>query len=288
MRRSELPQIVQEALRLGSLRFGRLTSGARMGPTFLICGAQRCGTTTMYRTLRQHPGVLAPVLHKGVHYFDTSYERGPAWYRAHFPTRRTAARLARASGSPTQAFESSPYYLFHPLAASRIAKDLPGARIISLLRDPVERAYSAHAHESARGYEREPFEKALELEPSRLAGEEERLCSEPNYVSFSHQHHAYFQRGRYLRQLQHFERVVGRDRMLVIDSEDFFTDPEPVWRATLDFLELPAGDLPVFEQHNARSRSALPDSVRLRLCDAYQQDDTDLAKWWGRTPSWRR
>ncbi len=69
---------------------GRLTSQARMLPAFLIVGGQRCGTTSMYRTMSQHPAILKPVLHKGVHYFDTAYERGFDWYRGHFPLQATA------------------------------------------------------------------------------------------------------------------------------------------------------------------------------------------------------
>ena len=188
---SPLPR---RAVHVVSVTAGRLTSRARMLPGFLIVGAQRCGTTSMYRTLSQHPAVLKAVLHKGVHYFDMNYERGMSWYRAHFPLQ------PRDQPGP-QAFESSPYYLFHPLAAERIARDLPGVRLLVLVRDPVERAYSAHAHETARGFETEPFERALELETTRLAGEEERMAADPGYVSLSHQHHAYCARGRYAEQL---------------------------------------------------------------------------------------
>jgi len=81
-----------------SVTAGRLTSQARMLPGVLIVGAQRSGTTSMYRTLSQHPAVLKAVLHKGVHYFDMNYDRGPGWYRAHFPLRSTARRAAIASG----------------------------------------------------------------------------------------------------------------------------------------------------------------------------------------------
>ncbi|MEE3918976.1 hypothetical protein V2I01_12705 [Micromonospora sp. BRA006-A] len=55
---------------------GRLTAGSRMVPGFLIVGAQRCGTTSLFKTLSQHPGVLPPAYHKGVHYFDMDYHRG--------------------------------------------------------------------------------------------------------------------------------------------------------------------------------------------------------------------
>jgi hypothetical protein len=288
MKRSDLPSGAQDAARIGSLQFGRLTSRARMSPAFLICGAQRCGTTTMYRTLRQHPSILPPVLHKGVHYFDTGYLRGRGWYQAHFPTNLTAAVVKRRTGTDAMTFESSPYYLFNPLAADRIARDLPGVRIIVLLRDPVERAYSAHTHEKARGYETETFEKALELEDSRLAGEEAKIIADPSYVSFSHQHHGYVTRGRYLDQLLRLEKAVGRERLHVVDSDDFFDQPEPIWRETLDFLGMPANSIPIFEKHNARPRSPMSESLRAELTAGYLADDERLAEWWGRTPSWRR
>jgi hypothetical protein len=242
----------------------------------------------MYRTLSQHPDILKANLHKGVHYFDTGYPRGAAWYAAHFPSTLTARRHERRTGVAPLTFESSPYYLFHPLAAERIARDLPGVRIIVLLRDPVERAYSAHTHETARGFEDEPFQRALELEDTRLAGEEDRILADPNYYSHSHQHHAYVRRGRYLPQLERMESAVGRDRLHVVDAEDFFTDPEPVWREVVAFLGLSDESVPVFERHNARPRSAMPETLREQLTEEFVDDDERLAKWWGRTPSWRR
>lgn len=288
MRSKSLPQALQRLGQSSSVMFGQATGPLRMTPGFLICGAQRCGTTSMYRTLSQHPSILKAVLHKGVHYFDTDYRRGPNWYRAHFPLRASAARVKRATGDAPMTFESSPYYLFHPLAQERIAKDLPGVRVIVLLRDPVERAYSAHTHESARGYETEPFERALELEDERLAGEAERIVADPTYNSFSHQHHGYLHRGRYIEQVRRMESAIGRDRMHVVDAEDFFTDPKPVWTEVVRFLGLPDSPVPVFEQHNARPRSPMSDSLRVKLVERFDEDDAALAAWWGQTPSWRR
>lgn len=266
---------------------GRLTASARMEPGFLIIGGQRCGTTSMYRTLSTHPAVLKAVLHKGVHYFDTSYPRGWNWYRGHFPLRATAARVERRTGTRPLTFESSPYYMFHPLAAERFNSDLPDAKVIILLRDPVERAYSAHAHELARGYETEDFETALELEDARLAGEAERIIADPAYVSHSHQHHGYLQRGRYVDHLERLEKLLGRDRMHVVDSHRFFTDPEPVYDAVLEFLGLPHTGYPVFERHNARPRSPMPAALRARLRDHFEPYDERLEAWLGHSVSWR-
>ncbi len=266
-----------------SVTAGRITSRARMLPGFLIAGAQRCGTTSLYRVLSQHPDVRKAVLHKGIHYFDMNYDRGMGWYRAHFPLRAPGPGARQAV-----AFESSPYYIFHPLAAERIASDLPGVRILVLVRDPVERAYSAHAHESARGFETEPFERALELEAERLWGEAERITADPGYLSFSHQHHAYRARGRYAEQLARLERLFGAERIHVVDSGDFFTTPEPVYDRALDFLGLRKQDNPHFERHNARTRSPLPPVTRARLAEEFAPSDEQLTRWLGTVPSWRR
>src|SRR5260370_684246 len=82
-------------------------------------------------------------------------------------------------GAVSVASEASPYYMFHPLAPERIHRDLPGVRVLAMLRDPAARAYSAYFLRVGRGYETEPFERALELEASRLAGEAERLVADP-------------------------------------------------------------------------------------------------------------
>ncbi len=142
-------------------------------------------------------------------------------------------------------------------------------KLIVLLRDPVIRAYSAHSHEKARGFEDLGFEAALAAEPERLAGERERLMAEPGYDSFHWQHHAYVTRGQYIEQVRALENLVGRERMCVVDSGDFFADPEPAFDEVRRFLGLePCADI-AFEQHNARQRSPLstgaPDPPRAAL-----------------------
>ncbi len=269
---------------------GRLTATSRLLPSFLIVGAQRSGTTSLYRALSQHPLILKPVLHKGVHYFDVAYDRGLQWYQAHFPLRARAARLARRYGRRPQAFESSPYYLFHPLAGSRIAWDLPGVKLIALVRDPVERAFSAHAHELARGFETEPsFARAVELEEERLAGAQDGLRAAPHSTSHAHRHHAYLARGRYAEQLARLEPLVGRDRILVLDSGRFFGEPEIVYDRVLEFLGLPHIGDPVFERHNAQPRPApMPGSLRRELAGRFEESDALLVRWLDAEPSWRR
>ena len=286
LKSNQVVRAVRRHVRSWSDATVQLTAPLRLIPDFLIVGAQRCGTTSLFKTLVQHPGVARPFLRKGVHYFDTAYDRGPDWYRGHFPLRATSR--ARRGGGRVVTGESSPYYMFHPWAPHRIARDLPDVRLLVLLRDPIERAYSAHAHELAKRFESLPFEEALDAEPERLRGERERMMAEEHYQSAAYQHNAYLTRGQYIDQLLDLERAVGRDRLLVLDSGDFFCDPEPVFTQVLAFLELPSQVKIGYERHNARRRSPMPAGLRQRLEEHFAPYDERLAQWWGHVPSWRR
>jgi hypothetical protein len=270
---------VKDSGRAASRTAGRLSAGVRALPDFLLVGTQRGGTTSLFRALAAHPQVAQPNFHKGVHYFDVGYERGMRWYRGHFPLRR-GSRLA---------FESAGYYMHHPLAPERIARDLPGVKLLVLLRDPVERAFSAHKHELARGYETETsFERALALEPERLDGEVARIRNEPGYLSHSHRHHSYVDRGHYAEQLEVLFGLFGRERVHVAFAEHFFSEPEPCFDAVVDFLGLPRWRPPVFERHNARPGSPLPDALHARLREHFEPHDEKLAALLGEVPPWRR
>jgi len=287
MARNDLKTRVRRGLRVGSRAMGQATAGARMTPDFLIVGAQRCGTTSMFKALSQHPAVLPAVWHKGVHFFDKHYDQGFDWYRGHFPLQVHARKVLRQTGVPAQTGESSPYYMFHPLAPTRIAHALPDVRLIALVRDPVERTFSAYTHERARGYESESFERALELEAERLDGEVARMVADPSYDSFHLQHNAYVTRGQYVEQLERLAAEVGRDRVHVVDSHDFFADPQPTFARVLEFLGLPPAPEIEFEQHNARPRSPMDDALRARLEAHFEPYDERLTEWLGRTPRWR-
>ena len=269
---------------------GRPVHGARMMPGFMIVGAERCGTTSMFHVLRQHPAVFNGTLpRKEVHYFDYKYHRRSlAWYQCHFPL-KARARLAAPSGVRPVAFEATANYMFDPHAPDRIARDLPGVKLLVLVRDPVERAYSAHAHQTGYGDETEPFERALELEDARLAAEAGRLAADPSYApSSSYDHHSYRTRGHYADQLERLERIFGRERIHVIDSGDFFADPGPGYDQVLEFLGLPRLSQPVFRPTNARPRSPMPETVRAALEEHFRPYDERLTAWLGREPSWRR
>lgn len=284
--RTAAPLRAKKLGRAASIRVGAVTSGRRQLPSFVLVGAQRAGTTSFFRALQSHPLIHPANYHKGVNYFDVNYGRGPAWYQGHFPTARSLQRRTRDVAGDPVTFEASGYYMFHPRAAERMGRDLPDARILMMLRDPVERAYSAWKHEHARGFETESFERSLELEEGRLAGEVERMWADDDYQSARHRHQAYRLRGQYAEQLVRMREFFPADRIHVIESESFFEHPEATYGGVLDFLGLDRVMPERFDRWNGRPSSPMPESTREELRAHFAPHDRALAELLGREPAW--
>jgi hypothetical protein len=178
--------------------------------------------------------------------------------------------------------------MYHPFAMERMARDLPGVKLVVMLRDPVERAFSAYKHECARGYEWETFEKALELEDDRLVGETDRMRADPSYESFTHRHHSYTCRGHYADQLERIFELFPRDHVHVIDSEAFFARPAQEYRALTDFLRLRPFQLASFGQHNARPGTPMAPRIQGMLEDHFAPHNKRLAGLLDWRPEWPR
>ena len=114
----------------------------RLMPDFIIIGAARCGTTNLYRNLTQHPYIV-PAFRKEVHFFDhtSNFKNGVAWYRAHFPL-LLYKHYKQVRKQDIVTGEASPYYIFHPHAPKRAFEIVPQVKLIVMLRNPVDRAYS--------------------------------------------------------------------------------------------------------------------------------------------------
>jgi Sulfotransferase domain len=268
--------------------WGVATHPIRRLPDFLIIGAQRAGTTSLYRYLVAHPAVASAMPSKGVHYFDTHFDESLAWYRGHFPT-ILAARYTRVRrGVDLITGEASPYYLFHPRVPERVADALPNVKLIVLLRDPIERAYSHYANEVARGYEELSFEQALDREARRLKGESEKLETDPGYHSLAHQHHSYLARGLYLEQIERWRSFFPRDQLQILSAERLFADPSAVLAEVHDFLGVERRPLAAYEEHNARRREPMRRVTREWLEEFFAEPNRRLFDYLGADFGWNR
>ncbi|WP_099025096.1 sulfotransferase domain-containing protein [Mycolicibacterium palauense] len=256
-----------------SVSLGRFTK-----PNFVIIGAQKAGTTSLYSYLTRHPDIK-PALRKEVHFFDLHYSRGLNWYLGHFPTSRSQYYITG---------EATPYYLFHPDAPRRMHDLLPEAKIIVILRNPVARAYSHYNHALKLGLEDLSFADAVarELRLARSHSPPILDLTDP----YLHQHNSYISRGLYSVQLERWLAYYPREQFLVLKSEHLFSDPATSVTQSIDFLGLrPEGrSAQGFTAMNANAYShEIPADTNERLLQLFEPYnerlstlvDIDVSDW---------
>jgi len=194
-------------------------------PNFFIVGAPRCGTTALYSYLRQHPDVFLPD-YKEPHFFNTDMNSGgairdDAEYLALFASARDQARIG----------EASVYYLSSQAASGRIKAFCPTAKIIVMLRNPVDAVDALHAHQVAAWLEDVwDLEQALALEEERKRGSHIPAWMDDPHKLF------YRQTVNFAAQLRIYSEVFGRENLHVIIYDDFKRDTAGAFRQTCTFL----------------------------------------------------
>jgi hypothetical protein len=238
------------------------TVGLRAVPDFLMIGTQRSGSTSLYEWLCER-GDVGRAAGKELHYFDRDFGRGSRWYRAQFPLARPG-RLAA---------EATPDLLFHPLAPERVAAELPDSvRFVVVLREPAERAVSHYWLQRRRRIEDEPLERALELEPERLAGQLEVVMAGGRSLPW--EHFSYVSRGEYAGQLRRWFDHFDRDRFHVTTSEQMFSS-EATRLELVRWLGGRSSDHSFAVHNNARRRddtsAAAIDQLRRHFCQPNEE-----------------
>ena len=257
-------------------RLRRATAWLRRLPDFLILGAARCGTTSLYHWLGEHPNVTR-AWHKEVGFFDRSFTNGLAWYRAHFPLK---------FGPQRQTGEATPEYLYHPRAPERIRATLPDVKLIVLLRNPVERAHSHHQLLVRNRLETLPFDQALAREDERIASELERIGADETYAGLNWQHYSYRSRGEYADQLRRWFEYFPRDRFLILEMDALARKPDETLARILVFLDLPVGAPRVFERRHTMPRAPLDEGVRRSLQAHFEPHNRRLFELLGEDFGW--
>lgn len=260
----QLEDAQNKRLSLGH-RFSRLarnaTASIRAFPNFIIIGAQRSGTSSLFSYLIQHPQIVGSVT-KEVHYFDKHFEKGPDWYRSNFPLQLINEHALIG--------EATPSYLYYPEVPQRISNLLPEVKLIAILRNPTERAISQYFYTVKNGGEDLPLMDALLAEESRIELEEAGQGIAKNSKKAPSQIHSYKQRGHYFQQLDRYWAHFPRNRVLIVESLALFRQPEETLREVFDFL----GTDPDFKPPDLAPRNSnpirqeVPEAV-YRYLDAY-------------------
>ena len=246
----------------------------RTPPTFFIAGAQKAGTTSLYQFMVENKYVNQTE-EKEIYFFNNleNYRKGERWYRAWFPL---------SSRRPT--CDATANYFESAEAPERIRTHYPNAKIIILLRNPVERAFSHYKMAKKYGFEKLSFEDALQREDERLTYEKEQRPEEHTYL---YQRLGYRTKGMYSEQLKYWLTTFPKEQLHIVISEELFANPEKECRKVLDFLNFDTHPKVPLRQANAGSHEDMPETVRRELLEFYAPYNAELSEMLNKELNWK-
>ncbi|MCC3513012.1 MAG: sulfotransferase, partial [Microcoleus sp. PH2017_17_BER_D_A] len=211
---------------------------------------------------------------KEICFFSEHFNKGLAWYQAHFPPPIDAHHFLTGEATPT--------YLTHPLAASRLHGCLPKVKLIVILRNPVDRALSHYQMLVRRGTESRTFEKAIDAELQLLADATETSLADKSYWKDCH----YIYKSLYACSLKQWMNLFPREQFLILQSEEFYANPAATLSQVFDFLDLPDHQLSDYKQYNGGNYQPANDVVCQRLREYFQPHNRELAEYVQRDFEW--
>jgi Sulfotransferase family len=283
------PRPALDAANTATRAFGLATARWRALPDFFIVGTKRGGTTSLWNWLDGHPQVLSmfpkPRGLKSTDFFFTASRGEPRWYRSHFHT-TTYRALAGGRRGPVVNGEASPYYMYGPHVPRLMSEVVPDARILVLLRDPVERAYSHYQERKQQGVETLSFADALAAEEERTSEQWRQVLDDPERYSSAVDFFSYRDRGVYLPQLERLYAAYPLEQVLVLRSEDLYAEPQKVFDAACDFLAISRHPLGHPKRHNEIKRAPMDPALREELTEFYRPHNEALYSYLGRDLGW--
>ncbi len=262
----------------------------RMLPDFVIIGAAKGGTTSLYAWLCEHPYVARATV-KEVHYFSFHHYRGADWYRAHFPRRRDRSAFAAEHGRGFITGEGSPSYLPGYSVPRRMAKLIPQAKLIVSLREPIGRAYSQFHMRRRDGFEPvESFLTAVALEDPAVDDGHARARGSQGKGSngYALVGRTYLQRSRYAEQLERWLECFPREQIHVLSTDDLAADPQAALDGVHEFLGLAPRRADRLEALFTSHYEPLPEDARAALTDYFRPHNQRLYELLGRDFGWER
>lgn len=265
----------QRLKRSNKFWINRLTSPFRALPDFLIIGEMKSGTSSLFHYLTRHSMIVPPV-RKEIHFFTVGYPKGLGWYRAHFP-------LKRRLGEGAVTGEGCPDYLFAPGACERIQQSMPNARLIVLLRDPVQRAVSHYHHEVKMGREYLPLFEGLKAEEDRIA--DSNIDDQEGLETYLHA--SYKRRGCYADHLARLFSIFDKEQVLILGNNELLRNPKVVTNQVFEFLSLDKmSDVIDFPKKNVGEKEPISPEVITYLENYFEPHNRRLFNMLGRKIDW--
>lgn len=238
-------------------------------PDFLLIGATKCGTTSLFFYLSQHPQILPPHK-KEINFFNHNFEQGLTWYLAHFPAITDQKKYLTG--------EASPFYIYNKQVRLRIKQLFPNTKIIVMLRDPVSRTISEYYHAANHGLEQRSLDAIMKQEKKRLA-------TKPRSEALNN--FGYLLNSIYIDKIAQWLTDFSQENVLIIDSDLFFCQTDKVMQRVWKFLDLPAIAPPRHIRYNIGSYPPVNQEIRQQLQEFFQPYNQELTTYLERKFSWQ-
>ncbi|MGD1808313.1 tetratricopeptide repeat-containing sulfotransferase family protein [Dapis sp. BLCC M126] len=243
-------------------------------PNFIVIGVKKGGTTSIYHYLIQHPQIL-PTIKKEIDFWSFYFHRGLDWYRAHFPAIPDSENFLTG--------EASPSYFDAPDTPTRLFHFFPKIKLIVLLRNPVDRTISNYYHEVRSKAENMSVEEVINSKLEKLIKISSSLVNEKDYWNYQGD---YIASSVYLDWLKKWLNIFPREQLLILPSEEFYSDPKTTMKQVFNFLGLPDYQIQDYPKLNAGSYSSISESVRQKLSDYFQLHNQRLEEYLGMKFNW--
>ena len=260
-----------------------LTSGFRVLPKFFVIGGVRCGTTSLYHYLGQH-NCMKQAVYDELGYFDDNFHLGLNWYRSLFPTKFIQKKIETQYGK-FLTYDVTPFYIYNPLVIERIFKFMSDAKIIAVLRNPIDRAYSNFNDRLQQLNDtKTTFEDAINKEMDIIEKKGKDIQDDEFLVNTFYE--LDLARGFYAEQLRGWFDKFPKKNMLLIPSEDLSTNTNDTLSRIFEFLQIPKQEISDLTKQNKIKYPKMKDTTREILINFFRPHNEELFNMIGKRFKW--
>ena len=245
-----------------------ITAKSRVLPDFLIIGAVRSGTTSLYYDICQHPSVKKAAYDE-IGFFDDNYHLGEDWYRSLFPTKKKMREVKQNTGNAITG-EDTPFYIWNEIACKRIAEVLPNVKLIAILRNPIDRAYSNYFLGVRHSNETKNFDHAIMKDIEFLDSKIKMEFKNSDYKK------SYVAKGFYAKQLKKWFEHFEKKQIFITTTEELDNNPNIVLEQIFKFLELPNYSIKEIKRHKKSKYPKMNENVRKKLLNYFEPYNEEL------------
>ena len=249
-----------------------ITGFIRVIPDFLVIGAKRCGTTSLYQHLPEHP-CISKSPHDNMGFFNDNFHLGVNWYKSFFPTTFTRNKIKSKFGD-FLAFDVTTKYMEEESTANNVYQTKPNMKIIIILRNPVDRAYSQYHLSVRQTAERRSFEDVVEENMNRLNKEShEHYEIKPK---FSVKEDNYLKKGLYALQLRYWLKIFPRENILIVSTEEFESNQQIIYNKIFEFLNISKFEVKNTKKMEKGNYPPMKSETRNLLLDYFRSHNHEL------------